>query len=164
MIDDGDVILDSDIDECTSKLGICGNGTCRNTEGGYVCECYSGYQLGANGNCFGELILQGKSAWRDWVLLSRVFCRRHILSRNAPSIQFISSVYRQNPSIRDSFLSGRLPDYRSKTRSLVELLRSNCRITDSKELSKKSVTENVRYIEKRNIYATYENCLMRNSE
>ena len=32
-----------DIDECAENPGICGNGTCVNTEGSYDCDCDPGY-------------------------------------------------------------------------------------------------------------------------
>ena len=33
----------TDINECTETPGICGNGTCINTEGSYQCECVYGF-------------------------------------------------------------------------------------------------------------------------
>ena len=42
-----------DIDECTST-GICQH-TCRNTWGSYVCSCYTGYKVAADGrSCEGN--------------------------------------------------------------------------------------------------------------
>ncbi|XP_033634915.1 fibrillin-2-like [Asterias rubens] len=43
-----------DIDECQQRIGnigVCGNGTCRNTFGSYECECFGGYELGQNKDC-----------------------------------------------------------------------------------------------------------------
>lgn len=34
----------SDVDECSTLRGVCDNGHCINTEGGYRCECFSGYR------------------------------------------------------------------------------------------------------------------------
>ena len=38
----------SDFDECINKTHQC-NQTCINTQGGYNCSCYHGYQLSKNG-------------------------------------------------------------------------------------------------------------------
>lgn len=35
--------LSSDINECEIVHGVCGNGTCRNTEGSFKCDCNEGY-------------------------------------------------------------------------------------------------------------------------
>ena len=33
-----------DIDECSITPGVCGNGKCRNVEGGFACDCEEGYE------------------------------------------------------------------------------------------------------------------------
>jgi len=34
----------ADIDECAITDGVCGKGTCKNTPGGFTCECEEGYE------------------------------------------------------------------------------------------------------------------------
>ena len=34
----------SDIDECNIMRGVCGNGTCQNTNGSFTCDCEEGYE------------------------------------------------------------------------------------------------------------------------
>ena len=34
-----------DVDECLVNSAICGGGTCENTEGSYMCQCFDGYEL-----------------------------------------------------------------------------------------------------------------------
>lgn len=44
-----------DINECTEFPGICENGRCKNTPGGFSCRCNQGYSLDENGvKCLGE--------------------------------------------------------------------------------------------------------------
>ena len=38
-----------DIDECRDIPGICRYGRCRNTDGGFICECDDGYEPGLGG-------------------------------------------------------------------------------------------------------------------
>ena len=47
----------SDMDECLSMPDACANGTCANTYGSYVCNCFAGFQLSANNNCVGKLCM-----------------------------------------------------------------------------------------------------------
>lgn len=45
----------TDIDECTTHIGICGPGTCYNTLGNYTCVCPPEYmQVNGGNNCMGE--------------------------------------------------------------------------------------------------------------
>lgn len=45
----------TDIDECVSSVGICGPGTCYNTQGNYTCVCPPEYmQVNGGNNCMGE--------------------------------------------------------------------------------------------------------------
>ena len=41
-----------DIDEC--QMGVCRQQMCRNTLGGYLCGCGSGYKQAADGSCHGN--------------------------------------------------------------------------------------------------------------
>jgi len=41
-------LLCSDIDECATIPGICANGQCHNTETGYFCTCFPGFDLSAD--------------------------------------------------------------------------------------------------------------------
>lgn len=41
-------MLMEDIDECTELPGSCVGGNCKNTFGGYTCECPAGYELDAS--------------------------------------------------------------------------------------------------------------------
>ena len=34
----------SDIDECGIMHGVCGNGTCQNTAGSFMCDCDTGFE------------------------------------------------------------------------------------------------------------------------
>ena len=47
-----------DINECNEDIDICGaNARCRNTAGGYKCDCMSGYEKNADGlPCKGEFL------------------------------------------------------------------------------------------------------------
>jgi hypothetical protein len=38
------IITLSDIDECSIMHGVCGDGTCRNTPGNFICDCKEGYE------------------------------------------------------------------------------------------------------------------------
>ncbi len=38
-----------DVNECEERPGLCGNGRCLNTQGGYQCECERGFQLTPEG-------------------------------------------------------------------------------------------------------------------
>lgn len=38
------VIAFPDIDECSIMHGVCGDGTCRNTPGNFICDCKEGYE------------------------------------------------------------------------------------------------------------------------
>jgi len=38
------IITISDIDECNIMHGVCGDGTCRNTPGNFICDCKEGYE------------------------------------------------------------------------------------------------------------------------
>jgi fibulin 1/2 len=40
-----------DSNECLSVQNICGNGTCRNIDGGFECSCNDGFAPGANQVC-----------------------------------------------------------------------------------------------------------------
>ena len=49
-----------DVNECTDNLTICNavpNSQCNNLNGSYECNCVTGYQKLANGNCQGRLLL-----------------------------------------------------------------------------------------------------------
>lgn len=47
--------LFADIDECLGSIGICGPGTCYNTQGNYTCVCPPEYmQVNGGNNCMGE--------------------------------------------------------------------------------------------------------------
>jgi hypothetical protein len=51
---------EEDVNECTDNLNICNavpNSQCNNLNGSYECNCVSGYQKLANGNCQGRLLL-----------------------------------------------------------------------------------------------------------
>lgn len=41
---DGKLLTLSDIDECSIMHGVCGDGTCRNTPGNFICDCKEGYE------------------------------------------------------------------------------------------------------------------------
>ena len=44
-----------DIDECTKHISGCTQ-SCSNTEGSYMCSCYTGFTLNSNGKtCNGEI-------------------------------------------------------------------------------------------------------------
>jgi len=50
-----------DINECTEFPGMCSNGRCKNTVGGFSCKCNQGFALDENGiKCIGELIFPMK--------------------------------------------------------------------------------------------------------
>jgi len=34
----------TDIDECNIMRGVCGNGTCQNTNGSFTCDCEEGFE------------------------------------------------------------------------------------------------------------------------
>lgn len=34
----------TDIDECGIMRGVCGNGTCQNTAGSFICDCDEGFE------------------------------------------------------------------------------------------------------------------------
>ncbi len=40
-----------DVDECQIRFDICKNGRCKNTKGGFTCQCTDGFTLSA-GNQF----------------------------------------------------------------------------------------------------------------
>ena len=42
-----------DKDECEDR-GVCGEGSCENTVGGFECSCNSGYEPGPQEKCVGE--------------------------------------------------------------------------------------------------------------
>lgn len=43
------------VDECTLKPDLCGDGVCRDTDDGYVCECFSGFtNAGGSEKCHGN--------------------------------------------------------------------------------------------------------------
>lgn len=45
-----------DINECTEFPGICSNGRCKNTMGGFTCKCSQGYALDESGiRCVGTV-------------------------------------------------------------------------------------------------------------
>ena len=48
-------IFSADIDECTAKPNVCGEGNeCRNVLGGHVCNCNTGYEATPDGKaCVG---------------------------------------------------------------------------------------------------------------
>jgi hypothetical protein len=53
-------VVFSGSNECTDNLNICNavpNSQCNNLNGSYECNCVSGYQKLANGNCQGRLLL-----------------------------------------------------------------------------------------------------------
>jgi hypothetical protein len=41
---DGILLIFLDIDECNIMHGVCGDGTCRNTPGNFICDCKEGYE------------------------------------------------------------------------------------------------------------------------
>lgn len=44
-----------DVNECREDPSLCQNGRCVNSEGGFRCECYSGYTSSADKkSCIGE--------------------------------------------------------------------------------------------------------------
>jgi len=38
------MLLNLDIDECIEELHSCDNGNCSNTEGSFICNCFSGFR------------------------------------------------------------------------------------------------------------------------
>ena len=47
-----------DVDECLTVPGVCQNGRCYNTQGGYRCDCNPGYETSEDGKaCFGESLI-----------------------------------------------------------------------------------------------------------
>lgn len=55
-----------DINECTEFPGLCSNGRCQNTVGGFSCKCNQGFALDENGiKCIGELIFSMKVELQD---------------------------------------------------------------------------------------------------
>ena len=47
-----------DVDECRTVPGVCQNGRCYNTQGGYRCDCNPGYETSEDGKaCFGESLI-----------------------------------------------------------------------------------------------------------
>lgn len=47
-----------DVNECTQFPGLCDNGRCKNSMGGYSCRCNQGYALDENGiKCVGKWLL-----------------------------------------------------------------------------------------------------------
>ena len=52
------LFLCPDIDECRTVPGVCQNGRCYNTQGGYRCDCNPGYETSEDGKaCFGESLI-----------------------------------------------------------------------------------------------------------
>lgn len=46
----------SDINECGIMHGVCGNGTCQNTDGSFICDCDEGFESTMMMQvCMGEL-------------------------------------------------------------------------------------------------------------
>lgn len=46
---------ESDVDECSTQRGLCRNGQCVNTVGGFLCMCNDGYELTPDGRlCAGS--------------------------------------------------------------------------------------------------------------
>lgn len=43
-----------DMDECTTRPGLCRNGTCVNLIGSYRCDCHTGFALTERGICQGN--------------------------------------------------------------------------------------------------------------
>ena len=55
-----------DINECTEFPGLCSNGRCQNTVGGFSCKCNQGFALDENGiKCIGKLIFSMKVELQD---------------------------------------------------------------------------------------------------
>ena len=50
----GTVFLDED--ECSQISGLCGNGTCVNTVGSFLCNCHDGFRRDRRGYCEGESV------------------------------------------------------------------------------------------------------------
>lgn len=44
----------SDDNECISRRGICGNGTCTNVIGSFQCSCNAGFEPGVDNICQGN--------------------------------------------------------------------------------------------------------------
>jgi hypothetical protein len=44
----------SDDNECISRPGICGNGTCTNVIGSFQCSCNAGFEPGIDNICQGN--------------------------------------------------------------------------------------------------------------
>lgn len=51
-----------DINECTEFPGVCQNGRCKNTIGGYSCKCNKGYDFDEN-----KLTCAGKLIYTHWI-------------------------------------------------------------------------------------------------
>lgn len=67
-------IFISDIDECNIMHGVCGNGTCRNTPGNFLCDCKEGYESTMMMQvCMGKLILPDSVA-SIYSIMSYFFC------------------------------------------------------------------------------------------
>jgi len=46
-----------DINECALNSGLCSNGRCVNIEGGYRCDCFTGFETSPDGkSCQGKEI------------------------------------------------------------------------------------------------------------
>ena len=63
-------IFISDINECRKDFPCHSNATCNNTNGSYICTCYSGYS-GDGFNCTGKvtkIVIGFERVIKDWLL------------------------------------------------------------------------------------------------
>lgn len=55
FIKNGCFCFTADVDECSTGQANCGQ-TCINTDGGYKCDCQTGYSLNNDGTCSGDML------------------------------------------------------------------------------------------------------------
>ena len=54
LIHNSTFVYVSDDNECISRPGICGNGTCTNVIGSFQCSCNAGFEPGIDNICQGN--------------------------------------------------------------------------------------------------------------
>lgn len=83
----------TDDDECVSRPGICGNGTCTNVIGSFRCSCNAGFEQGIDNTCQGKHINCSKDVLyiqliQPLVLFSKVLYSQDYNSQSTSMIAF----------------------------------------------------------------------------